>query len=70
MRSVTSVRHADAPVFQAIFCMELVAAAVVALKTPVYSGRWLDLRNSNGITIMFIKCCLAKQSKSCQSQGA
>ena len=70
MRSVTSVRHADAPVFQAVFGVEFIAAIMVALENPVYGGRRLDLRNSNGITIMFIKCCLAEHGKSDQTQGA
>ena len=50
--------------------MELVAAGVVALENPVYDGWRFDLRNSNGITIMFIKCCLAEHGKSDQTQGA
>ena len=70
MPSVTSVRHADASVFQAIFGVELVAAVVVPLENPVYCGWRLDLRNSNGIAVMFIKCCMAEHGKSNQPQGA
>ena len=43
-RSVASVRHADAPVFQTIFGVELVTAGMVVYENPVNGGRWLDLR--------------------------
>ena len=70
MHSVAPVRHADTPVFQAVFGVEFIAAIMVALENPVYGGWRLDLRNSNGITIMFIKCCMAEHSKSDQTQSA
>ena len=68
--SVTSIRHTDATVFQAIFGVELVAAVVVALENPVYSGWRFDLGNPNSIAAMFIKCCRAEHGKSDQAYSA
>ena len=50
--------------------MELVAAIMVAFENPVYGGWRFDLRDTYGIAIMFIKCCLAEHGKSDQTQSA
>ena len=68
--SVTSVRHADAPVFQAIFYGELVTTGVVALENPVYGRRWFDLRNTDTVVVRLGKRCLTEHGKSDQPQSA
>ena len=63
-RSVASVRHADAPVFQAIFGVEFVTAGMVAFENTVNGGRWLDLRDTDTVVVRWGKRSLAKHGKS------
>ena len=51
MHSVAPVRHADTPVFQAVFSVELVAAIMVAFENSIYSAWRFDLRYCNSIMI-------------------
>ena len=67
LRSVASVHHADASVFQAILDREFVFTAVVAFKNSIYSRRRLDLWYSQTVPVRSGKRCLAEQGKSDQA---